>query len=143
MATHRRNNFRSDLLGANNTLLYFLEHCCSGCFSGHRRNAEIHPRDLFDVMRLFAHEEITPRIRRAFVVYLASHNRPVHEVGCAMMANQLWDGCARLEQVSGCCWSWRRRVRALASSGLKARTRWRASMAAGALPEMHSPRARL
>ena len=39
-----------------------------------------HPRDLFDVMQLFAHEGITAGIRRAFVVYLASHNRPVHEV---------------------------------------------------------------
>lgn len=39
-----------------------------------------HPRDLFDVMELFAHEGITPGIRRAFVVYLASSNRPVHEV---------------------------------------------------------------
>jgi hypothetical protein len=39
-----------------------------------------HPHDLFDVMQLFAHEGITPAIRRAFVVYLASHNRPVHEV---------------------------------------------------------------
>lgn len=39
-----------------------------------------HPRDLFDVLQLFAHEGITASIRRAFVVYLASHNRPVHEV---------------------------------------------------------------
>jgi hypothetical protein len=39
-----------------------------------------HPRDLFDVMQLFSHEGITPSIRRAFVVYLACHNRPVHEV---------------------------------------------------------------
>ena len=39
-----------------------------------------HPRDLFDVMQLFSHEGITPSIRRAFVVYLASSNRPVHEV---------------------------------------------------------------
>ena len=39
-----------------------------------------HPRDLFDVMQLFAHEGITTDIRRAFVVYLASHSRPVHEV---------------------------------------------------------------
>ena len=31
-------------------------------------------------MHLYAHEGITPAIRRAFVVYLASHNRPVHEV---------------------------------------------------------------
>jgi hypothetical protein len=39
-----------------------------------------HPRDLFDCLQLFAHEGITPSIRRAFVVYLACHNRPVHEV---------------------------------------------------------------
>lgn len=39
-----------------------------------------HPRDLFDVMQLFEHEGITPGIHRAFVVYLACHNRPVHEV---------------------------------------------------------------
>ncbi len=39
-----------------------------------------HPRDLFDVMQLLQHEGITPEIRRSFVVYLASHNRPVHEV---------------------------------------------------------------
>nr|WP_296337538.1 nucleotidyl transferase AbiEii/AbiGii toxin family protein [uncultured Acidovorax sp.] len=39
-----------------------------------------HPRDLFDVMQLFEHEGITPGIRRAFVVYLACSNRPLHEV---------------------------------------------------------------
>jgi len=39
-----------------------------------------HPRDLFDVMELFAHGGITPGIRRCFVVYLASHNRTLHEV---------------------------------------------------------------
>ena len=39
-----------------------------------------HPRDLFDCLQLFAYEGITPAIRRAFVVYLACHNRPVHEV---------------------------------------------------------------
>jgi Nucleotidyl transferase AbiEii toxin, Type IV TA system len=39
-----------------------------------------HPRDLFDVMQLYANEGITDGIRRAFVVYLACHNRPVHEV---------------------------------------------------------------
>ena len=39
-----------------------------------------HPRDLYDVLQLFDHEGITPAIRRAFVIYLASHNRPVHEV---------------------------------------------------------------
>lgn len=39
-----------------------------------------HPRDLFDVMELFLHGGITPEIRRSFVVYLASHNRPMREV---------------------------------------------------------------
>lgn len=39
-----------------------------------------HPRDLFDVMQLFEHEGITPAIRRAFILYLASHDRPLHEV---------------------------------------------------------------
>jgi len=39
-----------------------------------------HPRDLFDVMELFAHGGITSDIRRAFVVYLAGHNRTIHEV---------------------------------------------------------------
>lgn len=39
-----------------------------------------HPRDLFDVMQLYANEGITPAIRRAFVVNIASHNRPPHEV---------------------------------------------------------------
>jgi predicted nucleotidyltransferase component of viral defense system len=39
-----------------------------------------HPRDLFDVRKLFRHEGITPQIRRSFVLYLASHNRPMHEV---------------------------------------------------------------
>jgi predicted nucleotidyltransferase component of viral defense system len=39
-----------------------------------------HPRDLFDVMHLLANGGISDGIRRAFVVYLASHNRPIHEV---------------------------------------------------------------
>jgi predicted nucleotidyltransferase component of viral defense system len=39
-----------------------------------------HPRDLFDIVGLYAHGGITPEIRRAFVVYLASHNRTLHEV---------------------------------------------------------------
>ncbi len=50
-----------------------------------------HPRDLFDVMQLFDHEGITPGIRRAFVVYLASHNRPIHEVLYPAMRDiQFW-----------------------------------------------------
>lgn len=39
-----------------------------------------HPRDLFDVHLLMKEEGITPAIRRAFVVYLASHTRPMHEL---------------------------------------------------------------
>jgi predicted nucleotidyltransferase component of viral defense system len=33
-----------------------------------------HPRDLFDVMQLYENEGITPAIRRAFVVYIASQS---------------------------------------------------------------------
>jgi hypothetical protein len=39
-----------------------------------------HPRDLFDVKILLDNEGITDDIRRAFVVYLASHDRPIHEL---------------------------------------------------------------
>jgi len=39
-----------------------------------------HPRDLFDVMLLLEAEGITPRMRRAFSVYLAGHNRPMQEL---------------------------------------------------------------
>jgi hypothetical protein len=39
-----------------------------------------HPRDLFDVMLLLEAGGITPRIRRAFAVYLAGHNRPMQEL---------------------------------------------------------------
>ena len=39
-----------------------------------------HPRDLFDVRDLLAHEGIGDELRRAFLVYLISHNRPMAEV---------------------------------------------------------------
>lgn len=39
-----------------------------------------HPRDLFDVHGLFDAEGITDEIRRAFVVYLASHDRTMSEL---------------------------------------------------------------
>lgn len=39
-----------------------------------------HPRDLFDVMLMFQDGGITPRMQRAFAVYLAGHNRPMHEL---------------------------------------------------------------
>lgn len=39
-----------------------------------------HPRDLFDVRELLANESISDELRRAFLVYLVSHDRPMHEV---------------------------------------------------------------
>ncbi len=39
-----------------------------------------HPRDLFDVAVLLKNEGITDEVRKAFVVYLASHDRPIHEL---------------------------------------------------------------
>ena len=39
-----------------------------------------HPRDIFDVKILMENEGITDEIRTAFVVYLASHNRPMSEL---------------------------------------------------------------
>ena len=45
-----------------------------------------HPRDLFDVLGLYAGEGLTPGIIECFVCYLAGHNRPVHEV---LFANEI------------------------------------------------------
>lgn len=39
-----------------------------------------HPRYLFDVRDLLANEGIDNRIRKAFIVYILSHNRPTVEV---------------------------------------------------------------
>jgi predicted nucleotidyltransferase component of viral defense system len=39
-----------------------------------------HPRDLFDVRDLLANEGITDDLRKAFIVYLISHDRPISEV---------------------------------------------------------------
>lgn len=39
-----------------------------------------HPRDLFDGRDLLANEGISDELRKAFVVYIISHNRPMHEV---------------------------------------------------------------
>ena len=39
-----------------------------------------HPRDLFDVHLLFEDEGLSPDIRKAFVVYLVSHPRPMVEI---------------------------------------------------------------
>jgi predicted nucleotidyltransferase component of viral defense system len=39
-----------------------------------------HPRDLFDIMGLLAHEGITDRLKETFIVYLISHNRRIVEI---------------------------------------------------------------
>jgi len=39
-----------------------------------------HPRDLFDIRGLLANEGIDDGLRRAFIVYLVSHDRPISEV---------------------------------------------------------------
>lgn len=39
-----------------------------------------HPRDLFDVNMMFKHEGLTDAIRKAFIVYLISHPRPMIEL---------------------------------------------------------------
>jgi predicted nucleotidyltransferase component of viral defense system len=39
-----------------------------------------HPRDLFDIRDLLANEGVDDALRRAFVVYMLSHDRPMSEV---------------------------------------------------------------
>lgn len=39
-----------------------------------------HPRDLFDVRDLLAHEGVSDELRRAFIVYILSHDRPIAEL---------------------------------------------------------------
>lgn len=39
-----------------------------------------HPRDIFDIMLLLKNEGITNDVRKAFLVYLISHNRPISEL---------------------------------------------------------------
>ncbi len=39
-----------------------------------------HPRDIFDIMLLLKNEGITDHVRKAFLVYLISHNRPIAEL---------------------------------------------------------------
>lgn len=38
-----------------------------------------HPRDLYDIKLLLDNEGITEQVRKGFLVYLISHNRPIHE----------------------------------------------------------------
>ena len=39
-----------------------------------------HPRDLFDIKLLLENEGVTEAVRKAFLVYLVSHNRPMTEL---------------------------------------------------------------
>jgi hypothetical protein len=39
-----------------------------------------HPRDLFDVHQYFMRNTITSPVKDAFIYYLLSHNRPMHEL---------------------------------------------------------------
>jgi hypothetical protein len=39
-----------------------------------------HPRDIFDIMLLLKNEGITEEVRKSFLVYLISHNRPISEL---------------------------------------------------------------
>ena len=39
-----------------------------------------HPRDLFDIDRLFKNEGFPEKVRKAFIVYLISHSRPMIEI---------------------------------------------------------------
>jgi hypothetical protein len=45
-----------------------------------------HPRDIFDVLKLYEEGGLTEGIVECFVCYLAGHNRPIHEV---LFANQI------------------------------------------------------
>ena len=57
-----------------------------------------HPRDLFDVKLLLDDTGITAQIRRAFVVYLAGHSRPMNE----LLAPRLQDiGALYVDQFTG------------------------------------------
>lgn len=39
-----------------------------------------HPRDIFDIQKMYESHGLTAEILDCFVVYIAGHNRPVHEV---------------------------------------------------------------
>lgn len=45
-----------------------------------------HPRDIFDILKLYEEGGLTDGIIECFVCYLAGHNRPIHEV---LFANEI------------------------------------------------------
>jgi predicted nucleotidyltransferase component of viral defense system len=50
-----------------------------------------HPRDFFDTRELLANEGIDDALRAAFIVYLESHTRPVHELLTARRKDMTFD----------------------------------------------------
>lgn len=57
-----------------------------------------HPRDLYDVLHLYAGEGLSPGVIECFVCYLAGHNRPVHEV---LFANRTDISRAYVNELAG------------------------------------------
>ena len=47
-----------------------------------------HPRDLFDIYLFFKNFSFSEKLKQAFIAYLISTNRPVHEVICPNLLNQ-------------------------------------------------------
>lgn len=47
-----------------------------------------HPRDLYDVKLFFEKYTFTEKIKNAFLVYLISSNRPIHEIICPNLLDQ-------------------------------------------------------
>lgn len=45
-----------------------------------------HPRDIFDILKLYEEDGLTDGMIECFVCYLAGHNRPIHEV---LFANEI------------------------------------------------------
>uniref|UniRef100_UPI003209E13D nucleotidyl transferase AbiEii/AbiGii toxin family protein n=1 Tax=Bradyrhizobium sp. Oc8 TaxID=2876780 RepID=UPI003209E13D len=50
-----------------------------------------HPRDFFDTRDLYENEGVDDALRRAFIVYLECHTRPVHEVLTARRKDMTFD----------------------------------------------------
>ena len=67
-----------DEFGFTETLLVAFEDLYAGKL--HAALDRQHPRDLFDVKLLYENEGITDDLFRAFLVYVASSNRPPHEL---------------------------------------------------------------
>jgi predicted nucleotidyltransferase component of viral defense system len=47
-----------------------------------------HPRDLYDIKLFFEQYTFTEQLRKAFLIYLISSNRPIHELVCPNLLDQ-------------------------------------------------------